>query len=38
MDFNNFYMSGKGNEDSLPVSYLLIYYTYDVYMTSLSRA
>ena len=36
MDFNNFYTSGNGNECSLQVSYLLIYFTsrkYDVTVT-----
>jgi len=38
MDFNNFYISGNGNECplQLQVSYLLIYFTCDVNMTSLS--
>jgi len=36
MDFNNFYISENGNECPLQVSYLLIYYTCDVHMTSLS--
>ena len=34
--FNNFYISGNGNECPLQVSYLLIYFTCDVHMTSLS--
>jgi len=38
MDFNNFYTSGNGNESPLQVSYLLIYFTCDVNMTSLSRS
>jgi len=36
MDFNNFYMSGNRNEYPLQVSYILIYFTCDVNMTSLS--
>jgi len=38
MDFNNFYIPvcGNGNECTLQVSYLLIYFTCDVHMTSLS--
>jgi len=36
MDFNSFYISGNGNECPLQVSYLLIYFTCDVNMTSLS--
>jgi len=36
MDFNNFYISENGNECPLQVSYLLIYFTCDVHMTSLS--
>jgi len=36
MDFNNFYISANGNEYPLQVSYLLIYFTCDVHMTSLS--
>ena len=36
MDFNNFYISGNGNECPLQVSYYLIYFTCDVNMTSLS--
>jgi len=38
MDFNNFYMSGNGNECPLQVSYLLICFTCDVNMTSVSRS
>jgi len=38
MDFNNFYISRNGNECPLQVSYLLIYFTCDVNMTSLSRS
>ena len=36
-DFNNFYISGNGNECPLRVSYLLIYYACDVNMMSMSR-
>jgi len=36
MDFNNFYISGNKNEYPLQVSYLLIYFTCHVNMTSLS--
>jgi len=36
MDFSNFYIYGNGNEYSLEVSYLLIYFTCDVNMTSMS--
>jgi len=36
MDFNNFCISGNGNECRLPASYLLIYFTCDVNMTSRS--
>jgi len=38
MDFNNFYIPRNGNECPLHVSYLLIYYTCDVNMTSLSHS
>jgi len=38
MDFNDFYMSGNGNERAPQVSYLVIYFTCDVNMTSLSRS
>jgi len=38
MDFNNLYISGKENEYLLQVSYLLIYFTCDVNMTSLSHS
>jgi len=38
MDFNNFYISGNGNECLVQVSYLLVYFTCDVNMTSLSRS
>jgi len=37
MDFNNFYISGNGNECRPQASCLLIYFTGDVNMTSLSR-
>jgi len=33
MDFNNFYISGNGNEWPRQVCYLLIYFTCDVNMT-----
>jgi len=36
MDLDNFYISGNGNECPPHVSYLLIYFTCDVNMTSLS--
>ena len=36
MDFNTFCISGNGNEYPLQVSYLLIYFTCKVNMTSLS--
>jgi len=36
MDFDNFYVSGNGNECPLQASYLLIYFICDVNMTSLS--
>jgi len=35
MDFNNFYISGNWNECSLQVSYLLIYFTFYINVTSL---
>jgi len=38
MDFNIFYISGKGNECPLQVSYLLMYFTCYVNMTSLSHS
>jgi len=38
MDFNNLYIPGNGNEFPLQVSYLLMYFTCDVNMTSLSRS
>jgi len=38
MGVNNSYMSGNGNEYPLQVSYLLIYFTCDVNVTSLSRS
>ena len=38
MGFNNFCISGNGNECPLHVSYLLIYFTWDVNMLSLSRS
>jgi len=36
IDFNNIYISGNGNECPLQMRYLLIYFTCDVNMTSLS--
>ena len=36
MDFNNSYKSGNGNKCPLQMSYLLIYFTCDISMTSLS--
>ena len=38
MDFNIFYISGNGNDYPLCVSNLLIYFAYDLNMTSLSRS
>jgi len=38
MDFNNFYISGNGNECRSQVSCLLIYFTCDMNMTSLSHS
>jgi len=38
MDFNNFYMAGNGNECPPQISCLLIYFTCEVNMTSLSRS
>jgi len=38
MDYNNFYISGNGNECPPQVSYLLICFTCDVNMTSLSHS
>jgi len=36
MDFNNFYIPGNGNECPPQLSYLVIYFTCDVNMASLS--
>jgi len=36
MDFNYSYISGNGNECHLQVCYLLIYFTCDINMRSLS--
>ena len=36
MDFNNFYIFGNRNECPLQTSYLLIYFTCDINMTSMS--
>jgi len=38
MDFNSFYISRNGNECRPQVSYLLVYFTCDVNITSLSRS
>jgi len=37
MDFNNFNISGNENEYRLQVSYLLVYFTCNVNMTSIRR-
>jgi len=37
MDFNNFHISGNRNECHLQISYLIIYFTGDVNMMSMSH-